>query len=364
MIGGQTQVVDSPDDDPVIAGGVFGDDLTLEGSGTVDERRYAAATGLQVKAGETVRPGRGGAQRERSCCRPNTFKPKCRARRMRDQVSELRDGQNETRAARARRTSASHDQPRGSPSGAAVTKATRMANRPSAFRNARASDDEPGGGWSCERSRWSWVPSPGRRRRGSRRLGWRRAVHGGEGLDVAVGAREGLPFEVAAPPEGERAVHDTSSRLADERLAACGLGEQRAELSGAAVGGRVRSAVLVDQRGGARQARHMRQRGRRRCRPPACAGAHRVMRPARPPQATRSADWGMPSEAAAWNSPASRFTPCTGSGRRRGSRANARTRAARRPQARSSGYRRRACRARPVVVDHHAGRPWGPSRSS
>ena len=80
---------------------------------------------------------------------------------MRDHVSELRDGQNETRGGSSETDVSEFTiSPAGSPSGAAVTNATPVANLPSASRNARASGAERGGGWSCERHQWSGCSSP------------------------------------------------------------------------------------------------------------------------------------------------------------------------------------------------------------
>jgi hypothetical protein len=50
LIGRDAQRVDQPDDDRVVAGGVLGDDLALEGGEGVAEKRDAAAAGLQVEA--------------------------------------------------------------------------------------------------------------------------------------------------------------------------------------------------------------------------------------------------------------------------------------------------------------------------
>jgi hypothetical protein len=67
-------------------------------------------------------------------------------------------------------------------------------------------------------------------------------------------ARERAAVDVAgAAGEGERTVDGPRGRLVDERLGGLGLGEQRAELVGAAVRGRVGGAVLVDQHGRARE---------------------------------------------------------------------------------------------------------------
>ena len=71
---------------------------------------------------------------------------------MRDHVSELRDGQNETRGGSSETdVSELTISPAGSPSGAAVTNATPVANLPSASRNERASGAGAAVGWGCER---------------------------------------------------------------------------------------------------------------------------------------------------------------------------------------------------------------------
>jgi hypothetical protein len=68
------------------------------------------------------------------------FTAKRPALRMRDQVSELRAGQNETSGGSSETdVSELMIKPAGSPPGAAVTKATPVANRPSASRNERGS---------------------------------------------------------------------------------------------------------------------------------------------------------------------------------------------------------------------------------
>jgi hypothetical protein len=53
------QGVDVSYDDPVVAGGVLGDDLALEEGEGVRQQGYTAAPELPVEAGESVRP-RGG----------------------------------------------------------------------------------------------------------------------------------------------------------------------------------------------------------------------------------------------------------------------------------------------------------------
>ena len=61
------------------------------------------------------------------------------SRRIRDHVSEPRDGQNESRGGSSETdVSELTMSPAGSPSGTAVTNATPVGNLPSASRNARA----------------------------------------------------------------------------------------------------------------------------------------------------------------------------------------------------------------------------------
>ena len=58
-------VVDAAYDDPVIAGGVLGEDLTLECGEGVGEQWYAVGSEFPVEVGESVRAGRGRAFCER-----------------------------------------------------------------------------------------------------------------------------------------------------------------------------------------------------------------------------------------------------------------------------------------------------------
>src|SRR5215211_4244324 len=193
-----------------------------------------------------------------SCRRASTLTAKRPVRRRRDQVSELREGQNDTRGGSSEtEVSELTISPAGSPSGAAVTKATPVANMPSASRNERVSSAGAAGrgGWagaagaiSVERGLFAEgdlgevvVGAVGAER-----------VHEAAGFDVAVGAGEGAAIQIAgAAGEGERAVHGAGGGFAHERLCGLGFGEQRGELLGAAVGGRVRGGMLVDQPGGA-----------------------------------------------------------------------------------------------------------------
>ncbi len=132
-------VVDAAYDDPVIAGGVLGNDLALQCGEGVGEQRYAVCSEFPVEAAN--RSASAGVARfaKGSCRRPRMFTAKCRARRIRDHVSEPRDGENESRGGSSEtEVSEFTINPAGSPSGAAVTKATPVANLPSASRNERA----------------------------------------------------------------------------------------------------------------------------------------------------------------------------------------------------------------------------------
>jgi hypothetical protein len=191
--------VDLPDDDPVIAGGMLGDDLAREGGEGVREQRNAAAFQLPVEAGESVCAGRSRASCEALVPSPEHVTPKRRVRRMRDQVSELRAGQNESSGGSSETdVSELTINPAGSPSGAAVTNATPVANLPTASRNERASGAAAAGAGaasaiSVERRVFAEsdvgevvVGAVGAER-----------VHEGAGLDVAVGARERAAVDVA-----------------------------------------------------------------------------------------------------------------------------------------------------------------------
>jgi hypothetical protein len=102
--------------------------------------------------------------------------PKRPARRIRVQVSELRAGENDTRGGSSETDASEFTiSPAGSPPGAAVTKATPVANLARASRNERGSD--AGAGWAGAASAISGATAlrPEQRGRGSRRRGWRRA---------------------------------------------------------------------------------------------------------------------------------------------------------------------------------------------
>jgi hypothetical protein len=84
-------------------------------------------------------PGGDALLAKRSCRRPSTLTPKRRVRRIRDQVSEPRVGQNESSGGSSETdVSELTMSPAGSPSGIAVTNATPVGNLPSASRNVRA----------------------------------------------------------------------------------------------------------------------------------------------------------------------------------------------------------------------------------
>src|ERR671910_402366 len=179
---------------------------------------------------------------------------------MRDHVSELREGQNDTRGGSSETDVSEFTiNPVGSPSGAAVTKATPVANLPSASRNDRAFG--AGTAWVGAVAVAAGAISVERRFFAESDAAevvvgavCAERVHEGARLDVAVRARQRTAVHVAgAAREGERALDDARSRLVHEGLGGLRLGKQRAELRGAAVGRGVRGAVLVDQRGGTRE---------------------------------------------------------------------------------------------------------------
>jgi hypothetical protein len=199
VVGRNAHGADLPDDDPVIAGGMLDDDLAFERGEGVGEQRYAVASGLPIKAGEAVRAGRGRTLCEALLVLPEMFTPKRRARRMRDHVSELRAGQNDTRGGSSETDVSEFTiKPAGAPSGAAVTNATPVANLASASRNERASGAAATGAGAA-----SVISMEGRRfaesDAGEVVVGAIRAerVHEGAGLDVAVCARQRAAVDVA-----------------------------------------------------------------------------------------------------------------------------------------------------------------------
>ena len=151
--GRDVQVVDAPDDDPVVAGGVLGDDLALEGGEGVGEQRYAAvARAAQSRPANRSAPARGRASCEvlvlpsqhvdAEAPRPPHARPGERAARRaeRDQGRLERDGRERV-----------DDQPgglavrrRGDEGDAGREPAERVAERARVGRRR-------GGGWSCER---------------------------------------------------------------------------------------------------------------------------------------------------------------------------------------------------------------------
>src|SRR5947209_7826565 len=155
---------------------------------------------------------------------------------MRDHVSELRDGQKETSGGSSETDVSEFTiRPAGSPSGAAVMKATPVANLASASRNERASRAALSGAASAisvERGRFAEgdaaevvVCAVGAER-----------VHERAGLDVAIRPGQRAAVGVAGTArEGERAVDDARGCLVDERFRRLRFGEQRAELRRAAV---------------------------------------------------------------------------------------------------------------------------------
>src|ERR671922_501949 len=199
-------------------------------SATISHSRLARASvtsGAPPRPGSQSRPANRSApagvarSANRSCCHPSTLTPKRPARRIRDQVSELRAGENDTSGGSSETEGSEVTiSPAGSPSGAAVTNATPVGNLPSASRNERASGAGvarvgAGSAISVERRLFAQgdaaevvVGAVGAER-----------VHEGAGLHVAVRARERAAVDVAgAAREGERAVDYASGCLVDGRL--------------------------------------------------------------------------------------------------------------------------------------------------
>ena len=126
------------------------------------------------------------------------FTPNCPARRIRHQVSEVRDAENDTSGGSSEtEVSEFTINPAGWPSGAAVTNATPVANLPSASRKARAS-----GVGAAEAGAVNAISVEGRCFAqcdvGEVVVGavGAEGVHEGAGLDVAVGAGQGAAVEV------------------------------------------------------------------------------------------------------------------------------------------------------------------------
>ncbi len=114
-------------------------------------------------------------------------------------MSELRAGQNDTKGGSSETdVSELTISPAGSPSGAAVTNATPVANLPSASRNEHASgaDVEGMGAVSAISVQWGLFA---KRDVGEVVVGAVGAerVHEGAGFDVAVGAGKGAGADVA-----------------------------------------------------------------------------------------------------------------------------------------------------------------------
>lgn len=118
---------------------------------------------------------------------------------MRDQVSELRDGENATSGGSSEaEVNEFTINPVGAPSGAAVMNATPVANRPSASRNERASG--LGVGWAGAGSAISVELGLFAERDAAQvvvgAVGTQR-VHERARSDVAVGAGQGAAVEIA-----------------------------------------------------------------------------------------------------------------------------------------------------------------------
>jgi hypothetical protein len=130
-VGGDPEPADTADDDPVISGWMLGGEIAF------DRRERIAMTSGSAKRSA---PGAAALRAKLPCRAPRTLivqRPVCR---MRCQVMEWRDGQNETSGGWSE-TAANEltMSPSGAPSTSAVTKATPVANRPNATRRLRSS---------------------------------------------------------------------------------------------------------------------------------------------------------------------------------------------------------------------------------
>ena len=133
-------------------------------------------------------------------------------------------------------------------------------------------------------------------------------VHERAGLDVAVRARERAAVEVAgAAGEGECAVDDAGGRLVTKALAA--WASANSACSSAGVPSEAGLAARCSSISAAARERTPRAAARSTALSATCmrARASPLMRPATPWRAIASADSAIPSEAAAWNSPATRL---------------------------------------------------------
>src|SRR5215208_5302957 len=186
----------------------------------------------------------GAARRTKSpSAEPRTLTAMRPACRMRCQVMESRDAQNETSGGRSE-TAANEltISPSGVPSTSVVTKATPVAKRPKAARRLRSS--RPGSAGSI-----AWAGGIGlvqgvlaaERDVAEELVGAVGAerVHEAACADVAVRAREWMAVEVAgAARQGQRPVDNAHRGLGHERLSGLRVGEQRDDMPVGVVGER------------------------------------------------------------------------------------------------------------------------------
>src|SRR2546421_2999075 len=129
--------------------------------------RASVSSGAPPCPGSQSRPAKrsapGGLARvtKCSCCRPRTLTPKRLARRMRDHVSEFRDGQNETSNGSSETdVNELMIRPAGSPSCAPVTNATPVAKELGGELLSDRDQARAGVGMGCEFNRHSGISYP------------------------------------------------------------------------------------------------------------------------------------------------------------------------------------------------------------
>ena len=214
-------------------------------------------------------------------------------------MSESRAGQNETSGGSSE-TAANEltISPSGVPSTSVVTNATPVAKRPNARAGARRRLGAGGMAWAAIASVQDGLAAE--RDVAEQVVGAVGAerVHEAAGADVAVRARERVAVEVAgAAGQRERAVDDPRRGLVDERLRRLRLGEQRDERPSSDSSTSVAARASVARQAPssiAFSATSVRARA---------SGSPRT----RARAAAAAALSAMPSDAEAWNSPATRL---------------------------------------------------------
>ena len=147
----QRELLHVAHDDPVVAGRVFCDDPALERGERAGKKRHARATGMPVQPGKRSAPGGVARATNASCSALRMLTPNWPVFRMRDHVSDAREG--ETRTSGGSSETELNEltiTPAGSPAGAPVTNVTPVANLESASRNERGLGGSLGSwGWAA-----------------------------------------------------------------------------------------------------------------------------------------------------------------------------------------------------------------------